>query len=303
MTNLEIQIAGKKFNNPVMPASGTFGYGEEYKDIIDLNKLGAVVCKTITVEPREGNPTPRTCETACGMLNAIGLQNVGIERFVKEKMPFLRTMKTNVIVSIAGFTVEEYGKLAGLLNGVKGIDALEVNISCPNLEADKKIFGTNPILAATVVETIKQNTKLPIIVKLTPNVNDIAEIAKAVEYAGADAICAINTLLGMSIDIYTGQPRIANVKGGLSGPAIKPIAVRMVYEISQAVKIPVIGVGGISNWEDAVEFLRAGATAIQVGTATFVDPMTMPKIIKGLAEFLEKQGINDVNKLIGTVKT
>jgi len=303
MTNLEIQIAGKKFNNPVMPASGTFGYGEEYKDIFDPNVLGAVVCKTIKFAPWEGNLTPRTCETSYGMLNAIGLQNMGWERFVQEKMPFLRTLKTNIIISIAGSKVEEYGQLAARLDPVNGIDFLEVNISCPNVKAGSQVFGTNPDMAAAVTRAVKDSTHLPIIVKLTPNVTDITVIAKAVEAAGADAICAINTFRGMAIDIQTGKPKIANVIGGYSGPGIKPIAVRMVYEITKAVKIPIIGVGGIANWEDAVEFLRAGATAIQVGTATFVDPLTMPKIIKGLTEFLEKQGIDDVNKLIGTVKT
>jgi len=303
MTNLAIEIAGKKFQNPVMPASGTFGYGEVYTDFFSPNELGAVVCKTIKYESWEGNPTPRTCETSCGMLNAIGLQNVGREKFVKEKMPFLRQLKTNIIVSIAGSKIEEYGQLAARLDPVEGIDFLEVNISCPNVEAGSQVFGTNPDMAAAVTNAVKNNTHLPIIVKLTPNVTDITVIAKAVEAAGADAICAINTLLGMSIDINTGKPRIAKTKGGYSGPGIKPIAIRMVYEIAEAVKIPVIGVGGIMNWEDAVEFMMAGATAIQVGTATFVDPMTMPKIIKGLAEFLEKQEIDDIKKLIGTVKT
>lgn len=302
MINLEVEIAGIKFKNPVMPAAGTFGYGEEYAPLIDLNRLGAVVTKTITLEPREGNPPPRTCETPCGMLNSIGLQNVGVKRFIKEKMPFLRRLKTNIIVSIAGSTMDDYRKLAVILNPVEGIDFLEVNISCPNVEAEHQIFGTNPIMAGEVIRVVKENTHLPIIVKLTPNVTDITEIAKAVEHAGADAICAINTLKGMAIDIETGKPKIANVFGGLSGPGIKPIAVLMVYEIHKVVKIPIIGVGGIMNWRDVVEFIMAGATAIQVGTANFVDPQTMPKIIEGLAEFMEKKGIDDVKKLIGTVQ-
>lgn len=301
--DLSVEIAGIKFKNPVIAASGTFGFGEEFAGLIDLNQLGGIVCKTITKEPREGNPPPRIAETASGMLNSIGLQNPGYEVFVKEKLPFLRKYNANIIVSIAGKTVEEYGELAGILKSIEGISALEVNISCPNVKEGGLAFGTNPVLAAEITHGVKKNTNLPVIVKLTPNVTDIKVIAEAVEKAGADAISAINTLGAMSIDIYTGESRIANVFAGLSGPCIRPVAVKMVYQIYETVKIPVIGIGGISSWMDAVEFFRAGASAIQVGTANFVEPRTMPQIIAGLKRFMEEQKISDIKELIGSIKT
>ena len=267
-----VTIAGIKFKNPVMVASGTFGYGEEYSTYIDLNRLGAIVTKGLSIKPKLGNPTPRIIETASGMLNAIGLQNVGIEAFIKDKLPFVRQFDVPVIANFFGNTLEEYGEAARMLSGGDGVYALEVNISCPNVKEGGIVFGTDPKAAASVISLVRRSTKLPVIAKLSPNVTDITIMAKAVEEAGADAVSLINTLTGMAIDVKTRRPRLANITGGLSGPAIKPVAVRMVWQVANAIKLPVIGIGGIMTAEDALEFIIAGATAVQVGTANFINP-------------------------------
>ncbi|MDD4923597.1 MAG: dihydroorotate dehydrogenase [Dehalococcoidales bacterium] len=305
--NLSVQLAPKNkrgllLSNPVMTASGTFGYGTEYSNIIDIQKLGAIICKGTTLEPRDGNPQPRVCETGWGMLNAIGLQNIGIDALIKEKAPEWAKWQVPVIVNIAGKTIDDYAKLAAMLDNVKGIRGLEVNISCPNIKAGGVEFGINPDSAATVTCAVRQATTLPVIVKLTPNVADIKSIAIAVEAAGADAVSLINTLRGMAIDIYKKKPLLGNVTGGLSGPAIKPVALSMVYEAAGAIKIPVIGCGGIATATDAIEFLMAGATAVQVGTAIFVNPQAPIDVLEGIKDFMCKRGIDDINKLIGNAR-
>lgn len=284
MVGLEIELAGIKMKNPVMVASGTFGYGEEASKFVDLDKLGAIVTKTVTLNPREGNPPPRIVETPSGMLNSIGLQNKGIKDLIDNALPFLAKFKTPVIVNIAGDSPEEYAQLAKLLDKESTVKGLELNISCPNVKKGGLQFGVDPELTAEVVKAVKKSTGLPVIAKLSPNVTDITAIAKAAETAGADALSLINTLLGMSIDIENGKSRIGTQMGGLSGPAIRPIAVRMVWQCAQVVKIPIIGIGGIMNANDAREFFWAGAKAIQIGTGNFVDPQTPLNIIKELAE-------------------
>lgn len=300
--NLEVEIAGLKLRNPVMPASGTFGYGEEYEPFLDLEKIGAIVTKGLSLKPKAGNPTPRIAETISGMLNAIGLQNVGVDVFIKHKVPFLKKINTPTIVNFFGNTLEEYGEVASRLNDIDEIAAAELNISCPNVKKGGIVFGTDPVAASEVVTLVRKNLKKPLIVKLTPNVTDITVVARAVEEAGADAISCINTLTGMSIDIHTRKPRLANTTGGLSGPAIRPVAVRMVHQVVQSVKIPVIGVGGIVCAMDALEFLIAGARAVQVGTANFVDPAAMLTVIEGLEDFCIEEGIDDINEVIGSLK-
>ena len=300
---LAVDIAGLRLKNPVMPASGTFGYGEEYAPYLDLNSLGAVVTKGLSLKPRAGNPTPRICETVSGMLNAIGLQNVGVDGFIKDKMPFLDQYDTPVIVNFFGNTQEEYAEVAARLDGVPGVAALEMNISCPNVKHGGIIFGTDPRTASRVVEGVRKRTAKPLIVKLTPNVTDIQVTARAAVEAGADALSLINTLTGMAIDVKTRRPRLANTIGGLSGPAIRPIAVRLVHQVVQAVSVPVIGIGGIARAMDALEFLIAGACAVQVGTANFVDPHAMATILDDLEEFCRNEGIADINDLIGSLKT
>jgi len=299
--NLEVCIGRLKLKNPVMTASGTFGYGEEYAEFVDLNRLGAVVVKGLSLMPKEGNPTPRIVETPSGMLNSIGLQNIGIERFIKEKVPFLKQFDTSVIVNFFGDSIDEYVAAAEKLDHVAGIDGLEMNISCPNKQAGWSIFGTDPLVTHKVVSAVRKKTELTLIVKLSPNVTDIALMAKVAEDAGADAVSVINTITGMAIDIRTRKPRLANIRGGLSGPAIKPIAVRMVYEVKQAVKIPVIGLGGIMNSDDAIEFIIAGATAVAVGTANFVNPKATMEILDGMTEYMKIHGIKDIGSLTGTV--
>ncbi len=301
--NLEVRIGKLKLKNPVMTASGTFGYGEEYSGFVDLNRLGAVVVKGLSLMPKEGNPMPRIAETPSGMLNAIGLQNIGIERFIEEKMPFLRRFNTLVIANFFGDTKEEYAATAERLSCVDGIHGLEMNISCPNKQAGWSVFGTDPGVTFDVVSAVRKATDLTLIVKLSPNVTDIALMARAAEDAGADAVSVINTLTGMAIDIQTRRPVLANIKGGLSGPAIRPIAVRMVYEVKQAVQIPIIGLGGIMNSDDAMEFIIAGATAVAVGTANFVNPMATIEILDGMIEYLKKHGIENVNSLTGSTNT
>jgi len=301
--DLRVRIGSLQLRNPVMTASGTFGYAREFSQLVNLHRLGAVVVKGISLEPRPGNPPPRVVETSCGMLNAIGLENVGVNGFLEHKMDFLRGINSRVIVNILGDSIDEYSELAGKLNGVEGIDALEVNISCPNVKKGGVAFGTVPDMAAEVTRAVKERSNLPVIVKLSPNVTDISVMARAVEDAGADAVSLINTLIGMAIDTRSRRPKLANVIGGLSGPAIKPVALRMVWQTAQAVSIPVIGIGGISTAEDALEFLLAGATAIQVGTANFYQPQSTEMIIDGLKEYLEAQGEDSVRGIIGTLQT
>jgi len=285
---LETEIAGIKLKNPVMVASGTFGYGIEPAEIIDLNQLGAIITKTITLKPREGNAPPRIVETASGMLNAIGLQNEGIKDFLANKLPFFAKFETPLIVNIAGESPEDYAELAKILSKEPLVKGLELNISCPNVKSGGLQFGVDPKLTAEVVKAVRKATKLPIITKLTPNVTDITLIAKAAESAGSDAVSLINTLLGMAIDIENRKSKLGTLTGGLSGPAIKPIALRMVWQVAQAVKIPIIGLGGIMTAEDAIEFFIAGASAIQVGTANFVNIEAPMKIIKGINNYLEE---------------
>ncbi|HXX81847.1 MAG TPA: dihydroorotate dehydrogenase, partial [Thermodesulfovibrionales bacterium] len=272
--DLSVEIGKLKLRNPVMTASGTFGYGEEYSEFIDLNRLGAVVVKGLSLQPKEGNPPPRIVETAGGMLNAIGLQNIGIERFIQEKLPFLKQFNTPVIVNFFGDSVEEYARAAERLSMSTGIHGLEMNISCPNKQAGWCIFGTDPKVTFEVVSAVRKSTDLTLIVKLSPNVTDIGVMARAAEDAGADAVSLINTITGMAIDIEARRPRLANITGGLSGPAVKPVALRMVWEVSRAVRIPIIGMGGIMNGRDSIEFILAGATAVAVGTAHFINPVS-----------------------------
>ncbi|MDI6906213.1 MAG: dihydroorotate dehydrogenase [Thermoanaerobacterales bacterium] len=295
--DLSVEIAGIRMKNPVMTAAGTFG--TEYAPFVDLNRLGALALKTITLEAREGNPPPRVAETPAGMLNAVGLQNPGVERFVAEILPPLVELDTPLIVSIAGATVDEYGRLAARLETARGIAALEVNISCPNVRAGGIAFGTVPEMAAEVIRTVRANTSRPVIAKLSPNVTDIAAVALAVAKAGADALSLINTVLGTAIDIRTRRPILASVFGGLSGPAVKPIALRAVWQVYKAVRLPIIGMGGITTGADAVEFFLAGATAVAVGTANIVNPKATVDVLQGIEEYLKREGIPDIRQLIG----
>jgi len=301
--NMSVKIGTLKLKNPIMTASGTFGYGGEYVDYVDLNKLGAIVVKGLSLKPRVGNPPPRIMETPSGMLNAVGLQNIGVHIFIEEKLPILRKYDTNVIANIYGETYDEYKKVAQKLTSAKGVHALEVNISCPNVRKGGLSFGADPKSAAAVTRKVKEVTDLPVIVKLTPNVTDITAIAAAVEKAGADAISLINTLTGMSVDIFTRRPHLKNVTGGLSGPAIKPVALRMVWQVLQKISIPVIGIGGIMNAEDALEFLILGAKAVQIGTANFINPQATIEIIAGIERYMELNGIKNISKLIGTFRS
>ena len=287
--DLTVDIGSLKLKNPVMTASGTFGYGEEYAEFVDLNMLGAVVVKGISLEPMQGNPSPRICETACGMLNAIGLQNVGLKSFLKDKLPYLRNFDTRIIVNILGKNIQEYVRLSKSLDDA-GVDAIELNVSCPNVKKGGIAFGTNKKILAKLITKVKQSvSSATVIAKLSPNVSNIPDFAKTAEDSGSDAISLINTIPGMAIDIETRRPKLANIIGGLSGPAIKPIALRMVWEASGAVGIPVIGVGGIINADDAIEFMLAGATAIQVGTGNFLNPQATVEIIDGLQTLFEKE--------------
>jgi len=305
--NLSVQLApkhktGLRLVNPVMTAAGTFGYGTEYSHIFDIQKLGAIVCKGTTLEPREGNPQPRLAETASGLINSIGLQNIGVKALIKEKAPLWASWRVPVIVNIAGETVDDYAQLANELDGVAGISGIEVNISCPNIKAGGAEFGANSESAAKVTAAVKSATSLPILVKLTPNTGDIVKIAVAVAEAGADAISLINTVRGMAIDITTRRPLLGNTSGGLSGPAIKPIALAMVYAVAGAVELPVIGCGGITTGSDAIEFIIAGASAIQVGTASFNNPRAPLDVLEGIEQFMEKEGIEDIAELIGAAR-
>ena len=300
--DLRVKIGPMELKNPVLTASGTFGYGREFSSLIDLDLLGGIVVKGVSLKPREGNPPPRIVETPCGMLNAIGLANVGLENFLNEKLPWLQGLNTAVIVNIYGHTVEEYGAVAAGLRGVEGISAIEVNISCPNVEEGGMAFGTDPDISAKVTECVVKEADKPVIVKLSPNVTDIRKIAVAAADAGADALSLTNTLTGMAIDIERRVPKLANISGGLSGPAIRPVSLFMVHQVVRAVKIPVIGVGGIVDYRDALEFLIAGARAIQIGTANFVDPRASLDIIEGLRIFCQDKGIDRIEDVIGTLK-
>jgi len=302
--NLSVELApensrGLKLANPVMTASGTFGYGIECSDLCDIQKLGAIVCKATTLEEREGNSQPRLAEADSGLLNAIGLQNIGVERLIKEKAPIWAGWEVPVIVNIAAETVDEYLEVASRLDGVDGVSALELNISCPNVDAGCMEFGADPKQAAKVTSAVREATTLPLIVKLTPNTSNIVAVAQAVVSVGADAVSLINTLKGMSIDVTRRRPVLGNVTGGLSGPVIKPVALAMVYQVAGAVKVPVVGCGGISTAEDALEFIMAGATAVQVGTACLVNPGAPLEIIEGIKSFMEDEGIKDIRELVG----
>ena len=300
--NLRVNVAGIELETPVLIASGIFGYGREYEALASVEGVGGVMLKTVTLEPRAGNaPACRTVETPSGMLNSIGLENVGLEAFVREKLPQARELSTKLFVSIAGFTSEEFGQLAQRLDGEAGISALELNISCPNVEKGGLMFGCDPDAVAQVVACCRQATKLPLIPKLTPNITDITVVARACEAAGADAISLINTISGMAINVQTRRPRLGNDFGGLSGPAIRPAAVLRVFQVARAVKLPVIGMGGIWDAEDALEFILAGATAVAVGTALFLDPGRPHHIMEGIKTYLREQGVEDLRKLIGSV--
>ena len=285
--------------NPVMTASGTFGYGTEYSHLFDIQRLGAIVCKGTTIQPREGNPQPRLVETACGVLNSIGLQNIGVDAVIRDKAPLWAGWRVPVIVNIAGETIDDYSRLAEKLDGVAGISGIEVNIGCPNVKAGGAEFGANPPSAAAVTAAVRAATSLPVLVKLTPHCEDIARVAVAVARAGADAISVMNTVKGMAIDINRRKPVLGNITGGLSGPAIKPVALYMVYTVAGAVDVPVIGVGGITTATDAIEFIMAGASAIQVGAASFANPRAPLDVLEGIEQFMAKEGVNDIAELIG----
>ena len=292
---------GLTIKNPVMAASGTFGYGEEYAPYYDINRVGAVIVKGVSLEPRAGNPPPRIMETPCGMLNAIGLENPGVKIFIKEKLPFLRQYNVAVIVNVFGETLDEYKQVVEIVSETEGVHGLEINISCPNVKKGGIVFGADPDMAYEITKEVKSATNLPVIVKLTPNVTDICVIAESVQAAGADAISLINTLTGMSVDIEQRISHLANITGGLSGPAIKPIALRMVWQVAKKVTVPVIGVGGITNARDAMEFLVVGARAVQIGTAHFINPHAAVDIVEGMADYFSEHDIRDVNEFIGTL--
>jgi dihydroorotate dehydrogenase (NAD+) catalytic subunit len=300
--DLHVDIGGLTLKNPVITASGTFGYAREFKELVDLNRLGAIIVKGLSLAPAMGNPPQRIVETPCGMLNAIGLQNVGVEAFIKEKLPFLQTLEPPVLVNIYGKTIEEYAALAARIDTLEGIAGIEINISCPNVKAGGVAFGQDPQTARDVVTAVKRRTVKPVVVKLSPNVTDVTRIAQAVEAAGADAVSLINTLTGMAIDIDTRRPKLANVTGGLSGPAIKPVALRMVWQTVRAIQIPVIGIGGIMTARDALEFLVAGACAVEVGTANFVNVRATTDILEGIERYLVEKGIGHIGEVVGSLK-
>lgn len=300
--DLRVDIGSLSIANPVMTASGTFGYAREFENLMNLHRLGAVIVKGISLAPRAGNPPPRIVETACGMLNAIGLQNVGVDRFIKEKMTYLQGLNVPVIVNILGDSIAEYEEITARLAGVPGVAGIEVNISCPNVKKGGVAFGTDPAMAAAVTSAVKNKADVPVMVKLSPNVSDVKAIAKAVEDGGADSISLINTLIGMAIDVKTRRPLLANVIGGLSGPAIKPVALRMVFDVARTVSVPVIGIGGIQTAEDALEFILAGATAVQIGTANFVNPRVSEEIVEGLGEYVQQENLDSIRSLIGALQ-
>jgi len=299
MNRLAVELPGLSLKNPIMPASGCFGFGKEYAKLYDLSKLGAIMIKATTLETRLGNPTPRVAETASGMLNAIGLQNPGLEKVISEELVWLEQYDTPIIANVAGTLTEDYVEVAKHISKSKNVHALELNISCPNVKCGGITFGTDPAIAAELTAAVKAVSEVPVYVKLSPNVTDVGEIARAVEAGGADGITMINTLVGMRLDTRTGKPVIANGTGGLSGPAVKPVALRMVYEVAKQVSIPIIGMGGIANVDDVIDFMSAGASAVAVGTANFVDPFICPTIIEQLPEKLDWLGLNHVSELIG----
>ena len=300
--HIGVSIGAVELKNPVMTASGTFGYAREFEHLLDLNRLGAIIVKGLSLKPAKGNPPQRIVETRCGMLNAIGLENVGLEVFVKEKLPFLKRLETPFFVNIYGKEIAEYAELTALLDDIDEIAGIEVNISCPNVKAGGMAFGVYPESASEVVRAIRERTRRHLMVKLSPNVTDVAEIARSVEAAGADSISLINTLSGMAIDIETRRSKLANITGGLSGPAIKPVALRMVWQVVQSVKIPVVGIGGIMTAGDALEFLIAGAVAVQVGTANFINPRATIDIIEGIESYLLERDIPDIADIIGSLE-
>jgi len=300
--NISVDIGGLKLKNPVMTASGTFSYGAEFKDLMDLNRLGAIIVKGLSLKPQKGNPPPRIVETACGMLNAIGLENVGIEGFIADKLPFLNTIDAPVLANIYGQSVDDYAQLADRIEQVAGIDGIELNISCPNVKSGGVAFGVDPEVAEMVVARVREKTTKALMVKLSPNVTDVVQIAKRVEAGGADSISLTNTITGMAVDLEARKPILANITGGLSGPAIKPIALRMVWQVAGAVDIPVIGIGGIMTAQDALEFILVGATAIQVGTANFVNPAAAIEIIDGMQTYLAEHAIADLASLQGSLQ-
>ena len=300
--DVSVDIGGLVLRNPVMTASGTFGYAREFETYVDLNRLGAIIVKGISLQPSGGNHPPRIVETPCGMLNAIGLENVGIQAFVEDKLPFLQTLSTPVMLNIYGKTAEEYAELAAQIDAIDAIAGIEVNISCPNVKAGGVVFGVDPNAAALVVRKVRAKTDKLLIVKLSPNVTDITQIARRAEEEGADALSLINTITGMVIDVETRRPKLANITGGLSGPAIRPVAVRMVWQVSRAVKLPVIGIGGIMTAADALEFFIAGATAVQIGTANFVNPRATMDILDGIEQYLVEKDIARLTDVVGTLQ-
>jgi dihydroorotate dehydrogenase (NAD+) catalytic subunit len=301
--DLSVQIGSLRLKNPLIAASGCFGYGVEYADIVDLSSLGAIVSKGLFLTEREGHPAPRIVETPAGMLNAIGLQGIGVRRFVAEKLPELRARQATVIVNVCGTTLDEYVEVSRILSDAEGVAAIELNISCPNIKEGGIQFGCSLHGTHDVVSAVRKATRLPVIPKLTPNVTDVASFARAAEEAGADAVSLVNTFLAMVIDVESRRPKISNVVGGLSGPAIRPIAVRMVYECREAVKIPIVGMGGIADARDALEFMIAGATAVQIGTANFVDPFIWTKVLDGLRDYGARHGVSRIEALVGSVDT
>lgn len=303
LPDLSVDIGGLKLKNPVITASGTFGYGDELAPFYDPSLLGALIVKGLSLRPMPGNPPPRTVETPCGLLNAIGLANIGIDAFIKEKLPSLVTIKAPIITNIYGHTIQQYAEMSKKIEKVDRIAAIEINISCPNVEKGGMAFGTDPDTAAMVTDQVVKNTTKPVIVKLTPNVTDITIIARAVESAGAQAISVTNTFLGMAVDVVTRRPKLANITGGLSGPAIKPMALYLVHKVVETVEIPVIGLGGIMDYQDALEFLIVGARAIQVGTANLINPKTAIQIINGLTDFCLREKISNINQIIGVLET
>jgi dihydroorotate dehydrogenase (NAD+) catalytic subunit len=300
--SLAVELAGIRLKNPVLAASGTCGYGVELAEVVDLARLGGVVTKGLFMEPRDGNPPPRIAETPSGLLNAIGLQGIGVRAFVRDVLPRLAAYDTRILVNVCGDTVQEYAEVASVLDGAPGIDGLEINISCPNVKKGGMAFGADPLVTHEVVAAVRRATRLPVIPKLSPNVTDIALLARAAEDAGADALSCVNTLFGLAIDVETRRPKLAYGTGGLSGPAIRPVAVRMTWQVARAVRIPVLGIGGITSAQDALEFLIAGAKAVQIGTASFVDPAVFERVVLGIEEYLSRHGLSDVSEVIGTLE-
>ncbi len=303
MMKTSFSIRNVEFKNRVFVASGTFGYGDEVKDLVDVNRLGGIVTKSLSLKPRDGNPPPRIVETPSGMLNSIGLANIGVDSFIKDKLPYLKTLDTTIVVNIAASSVEEYCEVLSLLDQEEGVDAYEINVSCPNVKEGGLSFGTDCDMTREITARLRELTNKPLIIKLTPNVTHISEFARAVEDSGADAVSVINTVIGMAVDLRTKKPKLATVTGGLSGPAIKPIALAKVYEVAQVVDIPIIGIGGISSAEDALEFLLVGASAVQIGTFNYIDPSASVRIAEGIRAYAEAQGLDDVGKLVGAMES